>query len=149
MKIFTPNVFLVHSQTILEVNKIFVQFHSLSFYRNDLYWNNFVSKRPVSSVTIKSVYQHLSSPYPFSPLKRSQNSSKFHFVKCWKTNATICKYHQTGLIWMVTLKDFITNTNSQIWKSWNRDFLFIYFVLSWQIKVSLQVTLQTKIFIKV
>ena len=29
------NVFLVHSQTILEVNKMFVQFHCLSLYRND------------------------------------------------------------------------------------------------------------------
>ena len=39
-RIFTQNVFLVHAQTILEVNEIFVQFHCLSSYRNNLYQNN-------------------------------------------------------------------------------------------------------------
>ena len=34
--VFTQNVFLVHQQTILDVNEIFVQFHCLSSYRNDL-----------------------------------------------------------------------------------------------------------------
>ena len=34
--VFTQNVFLVHQQTILEVKEIFVQFHCLSLYRNDL-----------------------------------------------------------------------------------------------------------------
>ena len=44
--VFTQNVFLVHQQTILEVNEIFVQFHCLSSYRNDLCWNRFpVPKR--------------------------------------------------------------------------------------------------------
>ena len=44
--VFTQNVFLVHQQTILEVNEIFVQFHCLSLYRNDLCWNRFpVPKR--------------------------------------------------------------------------------------------------------
>ena len=32
-KIFTQNTFLVHAQTILEVNDVFVQFHFLSSYR--------------------------------------------------------------------------------------------------------------------
>ena len=37
-RIFNQNVFLVHAQTLLEVNKIFVQFHRLSSYnQNDLY----------------------------------------------------------------------------------------------------------------
>ena len=39
-RIFNQNVFLVHVQTLLEVNKIFVQFHRLSSYQNDLYWND-------------------------------------------------------------------------------------------------------------
>ena len=39
-RIFNQNVFLVHAQTLLEVNKIFVQFHRLSSYQNDLYWND-------------------------------------------------------------------------------------------------------------
>ena len=39
--VFTQNVFLVHQQTILEVNEIFVRFHCLSSYRNDLCWNRF------------------------------------------------------------------------------------------------------------
>ena len=44
--VFTQNVFLVHQQTILEVNEIFVQFHCLSSYRNDLCLNRFpVPKR--------------------------------------------------------------------------------------------------------
>ena len=34
-RIFTQNVFLVDEQTILEVIKVFVQFHPLSPYRND------------------------------------------------------------------------------------------------------------------
>ena len=34
-RIFTQNVFLVDAQTILEVIKVFVQFHPLSPYRND------------------------------------------------------------------------------------------------------------------
>ena len=34
-RIFTQNVFLVDAQTILEVIKVFVQFHLLSPYRND------------------------------------------------------------------------------------------------------------------
>jgi len=34
-RIFTQNVFLVHVQTKLEVNESFVQFNSLSAYRND------------------------------------------------------------------------------------------------------------------
>ena len=36
-KIFSQHVFLVHSKTILEVNKIFVKFHCLSLYRSDLH----------------------------------------------------------------------------------------------------------------
>ena len=44
MKIFTQNAVLVHLQTVLEVNKIFVQFHCLSLYWNDLYQNDFESK---------------------------------------------------------------------------------------------------------
>ena len=36
-RIFNQSVFLVHGQTLLEVNKIFVQFHRLSSYQNDLY----------------------------------------------------------------------------------------------------------------
>ena len=32
-RILTKNIFLVHVQTILEVNKIFVQFHCLSPYQ--------------------------------------------------------------------------------------------------------------------
>ena len=44
--VFAQNVFLVHQQTILEVNEIFVPFHCLSSYRNDLCWNRFpVPKR--------------------------------------------------------------------------------------------------------
>ena len=44
--VFTQNVFLVHQQTILEVNEIFVQFLYLSSHRNDLCWNRFpVPKR--------------------------------------------------------------------------------------------------------
>ena len=27
---------------------------------------------------------------------------KFHFVKFWKTNSTMCKYRRRGFIWMVT-----------------------------------------------
>ena len=42
---FTQNVFLVHAQTILEVNDVFVQFYCLSSCQYD-----FVSKRPVSSL---------------------------------------------------------------------------------------------------
>ena len=34
-RIFTQNVIVVHAQTILEVNEIFVQSHCLSSYRND------------------------------------------------------------------------------------------------------------------
>ena len=29
-------------------------------------------------------------------------SLQFHFVKFWKTNSTMCKYRQRGVIWMVT-----------------------------------------------
>ena len=50
-RIFTQSVFLVHPQTILEVNEIFVQFNFLSSYRND-----FVSKRPVPSANIDPFY---------------------------------------------------------------------------------------------
>ena len=32
-RILTKNIFLIHVQTILEVNKIFVQFHCLSSYQ--------------------------------------------------------------------------------------------------------------------
>ena len=39
-RVFTRIIFLVHMQTILEMNKIFVQFHCLSLYQNELYWNN-------------------------------------------------------------------------------------------------------------
>ena len=39
-RIFTQHVFHFHSQTILEVNKIFVHFHCLSLYRNDVYRND-------------------------------------------------------------------------------------------------------------
>ena len=37
-RVFTQIIFfLFHVQTILEMNKIFVQFHCLSLYQNDLY----------------------------------------------------------------------------------------------------------------
>ena len=44
-RVLTHNVFVVHAQTILEVNEIFVQSHCLSSYRND-----FESKWPVSTL---------------------------------------------------------------------------------------------------
>jgi len=47
-KLFTQNIFLVHAQTILKVNDIFVQFPFLSSYRKGLYRNDFVSQWPVS-----------------------------------------------------------------------------------------------------
>ena len=47
-KIFTQNTFLVHAQTILKVNDVFVQFHFLSSYRKHSHRNDFVSQRPVS-----------------------------------------------------------------------------------------------------
>ena len=39
-RVFTQIIFLFHAQTVLEMNKIFVQFHCLSLYQNDFYWNN-------------------------------------------------------------------------------------------------------------
>ena len=39
-RVFTRIIFLFHVQTILEMNNIFVQFHCLSLYQNNLYWNN-------------------------------------------------------------------------------------------------------------
>ena len=36
-RVFTQIIFLFKVQTILEMNKIFVQFHCLSLYQNDLY----------------------------------------------------------------------------------------------------------------
>ena len=49
-RIFTQNVFLVQVQTLLEVNKISVQFHCLSSSQNDFYRKDFVSKRAVSVI---------------------------------------------------------------------------------------------------
>ena len=49
---FTQNVFIVQLQTLFEVIQIFVQFHCLSSYRNDLYWNDFVSKGQVSQLAV-------------------------------------------------------------------------------------------------
>ena len=43
---FTQNVFLVHAKTLPEVKEIFVQFHCLSSYQNDLFRNDFEPKRP-------------------------------------------------------------------------------------------------------
>ena len=45
---FTQNVFLVHAKTLPEVKEIFVQFHCLSSYQNDLFRNDFEPKRPFS-----------------------------------------------------------------------------------------------------
>ena len=53
--VFTQNVFLVHQQTILEVNEIFVQFHCLSSYRNDLCWNRFPVPKRRLTCTKRSV----------------------------------------------------------------------------------------------
>ena len=36
-RVFTQIIFLFRVQTILEMNKIFVQFHCLSLYQNYLY----------------------------------------------------------------------------------------------------------------
>ena len=45
---FSQNVYTCSpANYILEVIEIFVQYHCLSSYRNDLYRNNFVSKRLV------------------------------------------------------------------------------------------------------
>ena len=33
---------------------------------------------------------------------QKQISTKFHFVKFWKTNSIMCKYRQSAFIWMVT-----------------------------------------------
>jgi len=51
-RMFTQNVFLVQAQTthILEVNKIFVQFHCLRFYGKLLYQND---QFPVATVREK------------------------------------------------------------------------------------------------
>ena len=58
-RIITRNVFLVHAQTTLEVNEISVQFHSLGLYRKNLYWKDFVSKRPVSKIRLPTSYENL------------------------------------------------------------------------------------------
>ena len=42
----------------------------------------------------------------------STKNSKFHFVKCWNTNCTDWKYCQRGLVWMVTLQDFLRRLKS-------------------------------------
>ena len=42
----------------------------------------------------------------------STKNSKFHFVKCWNTNCTDWKYCQRGLVWMVTLQDFLHRLKS-------------------------------------
>ena len=64
-KILTQNVFLVLSQTILEVNKILVQFHCLSLYpRNDLYRNDFVSKRYIMIFSPRTVAFPVASSLP-------------------------------------------------------------------------------------
>ena len=55
----------VPSQTILEVNKIFVQFHCLSLYpRNDLYRNDFVSKRYIMTFSPRTVAIAVASSQP-------------------------------------------------------------------------------------
>ena len=52
------------------MNEIFVQFHCLSSYRNDLYRNDFLTKRPVSiKITIPALIFYLFFFYQFSALK--------------------------------------------------------------------------------
>ena len=59
-KILTQNVFLVPSQTILEVNKILVQFHCLSLYPR----NDFVSKRYIMIFSPRTVAFPVASSLP-------------------------------------------------------------------------------------
>ena len=58
-RVFTQIIFfLFHVQTILEMNKIFVQFHCLSLYQNDLYCivfpylNSKIFSRELSSTSL-------------------------------------------------------------------------------------------------
>ena len=58
-----------HAQTILEVNEIFVSFHCLNSYQNDLFRNDFLTKRPVSiKITISALIFYLLF-YQYSALK--------------------------------------------------------------------------------
>lgn len=41
------------------MNGISVQFHSLGLYRKNLYWKDFVSKRPVSKIRLTTRYENL------------------------------------------------------------------------------------------
>ena len=50
-RIFTQNVLIVYMQTVLEVNKIFVQFHCLSSYQNNQF------SCVVGSMSVKLVAQ--------------------------------------------------------------------------------------------
>lgn len=46
-------------QTTLEVNEISVQFHSLGLCQKNLCWKDFVSKRPVSKISLPTSYENL------------------------------------------------------------------------------------------
>ena len=70
--IFTQNVFLVHVQTRLKVNKIFVQFHCLCMYQNNL-----VSKWPVSLQTASCTF---SPEISIFQSKRLCHGCLIHFV---------------------------------------------------------------------
>ena len=70
--IFTQNVFLVHVQTRLKVNKIFVQFHCLCMYQNNL-----VSKWPVSLQTASCTFSPKISIFQS---KRLRHGCLVHFV---------------------------------------------------------------------
>ena len=82
-RIITQNVFLVYAQTTFEVNKISVQFHSLGLYQKNLYWKDFVSKKPFSKIRLEwAAYMFEKEPEKKFWLDRASLNFFGFFLNC-------------------------------------------------------------------